>query len=117
MARRPDKRTETLLPAGGAGADVVVVLTIAEIAAVRAVATAGRDVLTALGQVTRGGAIDEALSALIGARREVELSPRAAAALALFIERGITIRSALDLHADEALAESGLAKLRAASNR
>jgi hypothetical protein len=116
MARHPsDRRNEVLKPSGGAGADVEVALTPAEAAALHHVAKAGLDVLTALGQVTRTGVIDEALRPLAAAKRALSLSGVEATALAMFAERGLTILGALQLADDVAAAtESGLAKLRAA---
>ena len=115
MARHPsDRRTETLASPGSAAAGVEVALARMEIAALLRVAKAGLDVLTALGQVTRSGAIDEALRRLHGARKGVSLEPVQATALAMFAERGLTILKALGEVTDEAAAESGLAELRSA---
>jgi hypothetical protein len=115
MARRPsDRQSQVLAPAGGAAASIEVALAPMEVAALLRVGKAGADVLVALGDVTRTGAIDEALRRLHGARKTVELERAQATALAMFAERGIVILGALGEHGDEAAAEAGLVKLRAA---
>ncbi len=112
MDRHPShRRTETLAPA--AAASVEVALGPLEVAALLRVGKAGLDVLTALGQ-GNFGSIDEALLRLHTARKGVSLEPVQATALAMFAERGLTILRALGEVADEAAAERGLAKLRAA---